>query len=132
MNELDKLRFTTFTTTGHETLKALLFVSGGASALFMAFFGTFFGSRIALAEALPANVQSLADATIYFLLSVSVCMLAYGMTFLSHFAFYKHWTRSGTVLMVITGLLGITSLCSVVVACIKVIDGIQALMGGVA
>jgi len=128
MEEIDKLRFTTFTTTGHETLKALLVVSGGASALFMTFFGTFFGNKIASGDALPPNVQSLADATIYFLVSVSICMLAHGVTFLSHFAFYERWKTSGTTLMVLAGILGLASLASVIVACMKVIDGIRGIL----
>jgi len=128
MDELDKLRFTTFTTTGHETLKALLLVSGGASALFMTFFGTFFGNIIASGDGLPPNVQSLADATIYFLVSVSVCMLTHGITFLSHFAFYEHWIKTGTMLMVLAGLLGIACLSYVILACMKVIEGIRVLL----
>lgn len=129
MEELDKLRFTTFTTTGHETLKALLLVSGGASALFMTFFGTFFGNVIASGEGLPPNVHSLADATIYFLIGVSASMLTYGVTFLSHFAFYEHCKNTGIALMVFAGLLGIGSLGSVVLACLKVIEGIRELLG---
>ena len=74
---------------------------------------------------------SLADATVYFLISVSICMLAHGVAFLSHFAFYKRCTLAGTILMMLAGLLGIASLGSVIVACMKVIGGIRGLMGTV-
>jgi heme/copper-type cytochrome/quinol oxidase subunit 3 len=129
MEELDKLGFTTLITTGHESLKALLVISVGASALFMTFFGTFFGNRIAAGEALPLNVQSLADATIYLLIIVSVCMLSHGVAFLSHFAYYERCKKAGTSLMITAGLFALASLVFVILACINVIDGITEILG---
>ena len=129
MEELDRLRFTTLITTGHESLKALLVISGGASALFMTFFGTFFGNKIVSGEDLPLNVQSLADATIYFLISVSVCMLSHGVAFLSHFAYYERWMKAGTTLMIMAGLFALASLGFVILACMNVIDGIREILG---
>jgi hypothetical protein len=132
MDNLDRERYTTFVTTGHDTLKALLVVSGGASVMFMTFFGAFFGDQLPLDASIPGAVRDMASATVYFLTAVTLCMIAYGTTFLSHFAYYEHWSKVGTLLMIISGIFGLTCLACVVFACVKVIVGINSLLSAVA
>ena len=132
MNDLDRERYTTFVTTGHDTLKALLVVSGGASVMFMTFFGAFFGEQLPSGASIPSGLRDMANATMYFLTAVTLCMIAYGATFLSHFAYYERWSKAGTFLMIISGILGLTCLACVVFGCVKVIGGINSILGAVA
>jgi hypothetical protein len=132
MSELASQRYATFVTTGHDALKALLIVSGGASVMFMAFFGAFFGDQLSSDSSMPGALRDMANVTMYFLVAVTLCMIAYGTTFLSHFAYYEDRTKIGKIMMIISGILGLACLGCVITACVKVIGGINSLLGGVA
>lgn len=101
-----------FTDTGQSTLKALLIVSGGAAAAFLAFLGTILDEPGMLEKLAPGAIESFADAIQSYIVSVALAVLTFGTTFFSHACYYlKHhdgdaWDKAGTVVMIATVFIG--------------------------
>jgi hypothetical protein len=111
MNEREKekhrLAFReTFAKTGHETLKALLIVSGGAAAAYLAFLGSTF-SKEGRFEAFGSQAAvTLVLAMRDYILGVASALLCYIFTWFSHGSYYFALDRTGHVIMVIAVFFG--------------------------
>jgi hypothetical protein len=90
---------TIFADTGHRTLNALLIVSGGAAVSFLTFIGSSLTAPGVAARIGTDATEGFAFAMQLFVGSVACCVLAHGLTYLSHAAYYFQYNRSGNALM---------------------------------
>ena len=95
----------TFSKTGHQTLNALLIVSGGVAASFLAFLGATFREPAILQRIGTGAADSFVEAMRFFVFSILLCLAAHGTTFLSHAAYYGRKEKAGKILMVMTSVL---------------------------
>lgn len=97
----------TFAKTGHETLRALLIVSGGAAVAYLTFLGTMFGDPAWTGTFGATAAGTLIGAMRYYILSVACALLCYGFTWLSHGCYYFDMPRSGHAAMALAVLAGL-------------------------
>jgi hypothetical protein len=100
-----------FATTGHDTLKALLIVSGGAAVAYLTFLGATFGQEGRFKSFGPDAAFALVMAMRYYIFSVAAALLCYGFTWFSHGSYYFDFQRTGHVTMAIAVLFGLSCLC---------------------
>lgn len=100
----------TFATTGHDTLKALLLVSGGAAVAYLTFLGATFGREGRFKSFGPDAAVTLVGAMRFYIFSVASALLCDGFTWLSHGSYYFAFQRIGHVTMVLAVLFGFTCL----------------------
>lgn len=96
----------TFAKTGHETLKALLIVSGGAAAAYLTFLGATF-SKDGRFEAFGSDAAvTLILAMRDYILGVASALLCYTFTWFSHGSYYRKYERTGNFMIVIAIIFG--------------------------
>lgn len=97
----------TFATTGHDTLKALLIVSGGAAVAYLTFLGATF-SKDGRFEAFGSQAAvTLILAMRDYILAVASALLCYAFTWFSHGSYYFGRDRAGHVMMAIAVFFGL-------------------------
>ncbi len=99
----------TLAKTGHETLRALLIVSGGSAVAYLAFLGNAF-EDVARFKAIGPASTTLILAMQHYVYSVASALLCYGVTYFGHGAYYIGRNRPGNVLMTIALILGLICL----------------------
>ena len=77
-----------FSDTGQRTLNALLIVSGGATAAFLAFLGQAVQQYDLVARIGSSATRAFADALTFFFMSVLLAVVAHGTTYASHAAYH--------------------------------------------
>ena len=90
----------TFAKTGHETLRALLIVSGGAAVAYLTFLGATFNEKGRFDAFGPNAAVTLILAMRDYILAVACALLCYGFTWFSHGLYYYERDRMGNVLMI--------------------------------
>src|SRR5438045_2655149 len=89
----------TFAKTGHETLKALLIVSGGAAVAYLTFLGATFSKEGRFeafgSEAAVTLILAMRD----YIFGVASALLCYTFTWFSHGLYYFGLDRTGHVIM---------------------------------
>jgi hypothetical protein len=100
----------TLAKTGHDTLKALLIVSGGAAVAYLAFLGNAFADANRFQTIGSQAATTLILAMQHYVYSVASALLSYGATYFSHGAYYFNFDRTGHITMTIAVLLGLTCL----------------------
>lgn len=109
--EKHRLQFReTFAKTGHETLRALLLVSGGAAVAYLTFLGATFGEENRFKAFGPEAAVALILAMRYYILSVASALLCYGFTWFSHGSYYFDLEWTGHVTMAIAVVFGFACL----------------------
>src|SRR6059036_2041989 len=88
----------TFAKTGHETLKALLIVSGGAAVAYLTFLGATFSKDGRFEAFGPQAAVTLILAMRDYILSVASALLCYGFTWFGHGSYYFGRDRAGHVM----------------------------------
>lgn len=116
----------TFAATGHETLKALLIVSGGAAVAYLAFLGNAFSEVDRFKAIGNEAATTLILAMQYYVYSVAAALLCYGCTFFSHGAYYYKREKAGNVFMSFAALLGVLCLVLFVVGSVEAASGFRA------
>jgi len=118
-----------FVESGHRTLNALLLVCGGTAVSFLTFMGTAF-KEVSLVERVGAEAtRGFVLALQAFVLSVAVCMLAYGTTYLGHAFYHLKYDKLGVLMMFLTILLGFSSLFAFVFGSLSAVDAFQLALG---
>ena len=109
--EYHRLAFRTiFATTGHDTLKALLLVSGGAAVAYLTFLGATFGQEGRFKAFGPEAAVILVLAMRYYIFSVAAALLCYGFTWFSHGFYYFDLQRAGNTTMTLAVIFGFACL----------------------
>jgi hypothetical protein len=96
----------TFAKTGHETLKALLIVSGGAAVTYLTFLSAIFGKEGRFETFGAEAVTVLVLAMQYYILSVASALLSYVFTWFSHGFLYFNLKLACQVTMAIYVIFG--------------------------
>ena len=77
-----------FAKTGHETLRALLIVSGGAAIAYLSFLGISLGDQARFEEFGLEALNNLILAMREYISSVTAAVLCYGCSYFAHGAYY--------------------------------------------
>ena len=129
----------TLATTGHDTLKALIIVSGGAAVAYLAFLGHTFEQPERVQTIGAEAVTRLINAMQWYIYSVAAALLCHGFTYASHSAYHyghrkyyrndekggKRLDRLGDTLMAIAVLLGLVVLCCFVIGSLEAASGFE-------
>lgn len=100
----------TFAKTGHETLKALLLVSGGAAVAYLTFLGSTFSDQGRFKAFGQDAATTLILAMQYYILSVASALLCYAFTWFGHGLYYFAWERTALAAMWIAIFFGFACL----------------------
>ena len=109
-----------FSRTGHQTLNALLIVSGGATLSFMTFLGAAVQQPNLVKGTGSAATLDFARSLRFFFLSVLCAVLAHGTTYASHAAFAASFPQPGKTHRAFTVLGRLMMWITVIVCAISV------------
>ena len=120
-----------FVDTGHKTLNALLLVSGGTAVSFLTFLGAAFKDLSVVERVGAPAARGFVLSLQAFVLSVAICILAYGTTYLAHACYHLKLDRTAFVLMCATIILGFSCLFAFVFGSFSAIGAFQLAVGSV-